>query len=163
MKSYAPLFLFLAACGGVETTRVVDMAGPVDLQEGPGTLCADPRADAYQVPLAKSSAAGRFTVTLVESVPGPPNIGTDTWTLQVADMQQQPINNAMIAVKPWMPDHGHGTGVKATVTPSDSDGHYSVTPLYLFMAGYWVVTFTITPSDGSAADTVAFSFCLADQ
>jgi hypothetical protein len=70
------------------------------------------------------------------------------------------VSGATITVKPWMPDHGHGTSAQALVTPSATTGQYVIDPLYLFMAGYWTVTLTIT--SGSVTDTVVFSLCLAD-
>jgi hypothetical protein len=34
-----------------------------------------------------------------------------------------------------------------------------VTPLYLFMAGIWSITFTTTPASGPT-DSAAFFFCI---
>jgi YtkA-like len=158
--------MFAAAilgCGGGGAA----MSGPdlslpasTDLSVG-GTLCSDPRADPYMANFTKPSAKGTFNVTLVESVPGPPAIGNDTWTLLVKDASGAAMSGATITVKPWMPDHGHGTSVNATITPAAADGTYTVTPLYLFMAGLWQITFTITSSTG-ATDQVVFSYCLAE-
>lgn len=64
-------------------------------------------------------------------------------------------------VCPWMPAHHHGTTVLASVSPDATPGQYTVTPLYLFMAGYWTVTLTLT--SGSTTDTVAYSVCLSDS
>jgi hypothetical protein len=60
---------------------------------------------------------------------------------------------------PFMPDHGHGTGVKAVVTPTGSDGRYEVAPLYLFMPGYWEVTLTV--QTGAVRDDVVFPVCIS--
>ena len=67
-----------------------------------------------------------------------------------------------ITVTPFMPDHGHGTSVRAVVT-AQPDGSFSVTPLYLFMAGVWRVTIAVGvgASDAGASESVAFFFCVA--
>jgi hypothetical protein len=45
------------------------------------------------------------------------------------------------------------------VTPTGSDGTYAITPLYLFMAGYWEVTLTIQV--GATRDDVVFPVCIS--
>ena len=163
-RLHCGLFVFVATigCGGPASTPAPDLSPPPssDLAVG-GTLCSDPRADPYMANLTKPSAKGTFQVTLVDSVPGPPAIGNDTWTLQITDASGAATTGATITVKPWMPDHGHGTSVNATVTPAGANGTYTVTPLYLFMAGLWQLTFTITSTSG-ATDQVVFSYCLAE-
>jgi hypothetical protein len=147
----------LIGCGGDKAmTSAPDMALV-------GKLCtpADPRADAWKLPLAKASAMGSFNVTLLKSQENIPLIGdTTTWTLQIADPSGAMISNADVSVLPWMPDHHHGTSVKAAAKAMATAGQYQVTPLYLFMAGYWTITFTITTP--AATDTVVFSLCLTD-
>ncbi|HZS40261.1 MAG TPA: FixH family protein [Polyangia bacterium] len=164
--SHFGLVIFAAAlgCGGHgNQPSGPDLSGPLstDMSIPGGPLCSDPRADPYMPGLTKPSVNGDFNVTLVGSVPGPPSIGNDTWTLEIADKSGAAMNGATITVKPWMPDHGHGTSVTASVTPAGNDGTYTVTPLYLFMAGLWQVTFTIKSSTGTS-DTVVFSYCLAE-
>jgi hypothetical protein len=58
-----------------------------------------------------------------------------------------------------MPDHGHGTAIRPVISPLPDAGNYKVTPLYLFMAGLWEVTFDVTTASG-AQDAVVFSFCI---
>ncbi len=120
------------------------------------TCQADPRVDAYSANLAKRSASGAYQVVLVKADPAPPAIGVNTWTIRVEDGGGAPMPSVALKVLPFMPDHGHGTSVKATVTPQ-ADGTASVTPLYLFMGGVWRVEFN--PQDG-AADPVDFFFCI---
>jgi len=149
-------------CGGLGSKGGPDMAPSPDLMPLAGMLCNDARADAWVLPIRKGSAKGVFDVTLLASQASPPIIGDlTTWTLQVADAQGAMVQNAAIAAKPWMPDHGHGTSVNATVMPAGAPGQYAITPLYLFMAGYWTVTFTISDGAG-ASDTVVYSVCLTD-
>ncbi len=158
MQRLAVAFLVaVAGCGGSgKPAPMPDMAPAV------GLLCVDARADSWALPIVKTSKNGAFQVTLVASAASPPIIGDlTTWTLQVADTQGTMVDNAAIAVKPWMPDHGHGTDVKATVSAGDAPGQYKITPLYLFMAGYWTITFTITNGAG-VSDSVVYSVCLSD-
>ena len=153
----------LAACGGADNRSGADMTmGPPDFAGAVGKLCSDARADNWSLPIAKKSANGSFTVTLLSSAASPPLIGDLTeWTVQVADGSGAMVDGATIDVKPWMPDHGHGTDAVAHVMAGGAPGQYAITPLYLFMAGYWTVTLTIT--DDSTTDTVVFSLCLAES
>ena len=165
----------VAGCGGSDKPTTsgqmtgADMSAPLV-----GMLCTDARADNWQLPLTKPTTGGAYKVTLVSSHAGIPVIGdsTTTWTIAIADATTgAPVQGASIAVLPWMPDHGHGTSVRAVVTESASTpGQYALEPLYFFMAGYWQVTLTITSdgnattgdADGGAADKVVFSLCLTD-
>jgi hypothetical protein len=150
----------LTGCGGAKASPDMTPA-PHDMAPIVGMLCSDARADNWTLPIAKASKNGAFNVTLVDSTASPPIIGDLTkWTLQIADATGAMLDGATIAVKPWMPDHGHGTSVNATVMPVGAPGQYAITPLYLFMAGYWTVTFTITT--GTTSDTVVYSVCLSD-
>ncbi len=72
------------------------------------------------------------------------------------------MDGATIKAVPWMPDHGHGTSVKPTVTPAGTAGTYNIANVYLFMPGLWQTTLTIQMPDQSS-DQVVFSFCLNDQ
>ena len=153
----------LGACGGTNQ-GAADMtpAPPTDIAGVVGMLCADARADRWDLPIAKPSKNGAFNVSLLTSAQSPPVIGDlTTWTLQIADDKGAMVDDATITVKPWMPDHGHGTDAVANVTPASTAGQYTVAPLYLFMAGYWTITFTIT--NGAVTDTVVYSVCLADS
>ncbi len=58
-----------------------------------------------------------------------------------------------------MPDMGHGTSIVPSMT-ANSDGTYTVQPLYLFMAGVWSITFTTVPASGPGDSAVFFFFCV---
>ena len=156
------LLALLGGCGGGSNHAADMTAAPADLTALIGTLCNDARADPWQLPLTKPSQHGAFRVSLLASAASPPLIGDlTTWTLQIADSQGALVDAATIAVEPWMPDHKHGTDAVAHVTPAGTPGQYRVTPLYLFMAGYWTITITIT--NGAASDTVVYSVCLSES
>src|SRR5262249_28479379 len=122
---------------------------------GPTVTCQnDPRVDTYVANLTKASPSGQVKVTLVSSDPAPPIRGTNTWTVKVTDVGGNPMATADLVVTPFMPDHGHGTTIKAAITPK-GDGTYEIQPLYLFMPGVWRI------SIGLGKDTVEFFFCVA--
>jgi len=156
------LLLVGDGCGGTNDAPADMTEGPADFAGAVGKLCTDARADAWTLPIAKASKNGSFDVTLLSSAASPPLIGDLTeWTVQVADAQGAMVDGATIDVKPFMPDHGHGTDAVAHVTAAGAPGQYAIQPLYLFMAGYWTVTLTIT--SGAVTDTVVYSVCLTDK
>ena len=59
----------------------------------------------------------------------------------------------------FMPDHGHPSSVKPAATDVGG-GMYEVTPLYLFMAGYWEVTLTFVPP-GGVKQAIVFPLCIS--
>jgi hypothetical protein len=119
----------------------------------------EPQVDVYQPNLTKTSADGTLQVVLVSADPIPPAQGTNTWTIRVEDATGTPLQGATITVTPFMPEHGHGTSVVPVVT-ANADASYTVSSLYLFMAGLWRVTFTVTPEDAASPASVAFFFCV---
>jgi hypothetical protein len=63
-----------------------------------------------------------------------------------------------------MPDHQPGTSVVPGVT-AQSGGNYQISPLYLFMSGYWEITVNLTPpaAAGTTAgphETALFKVCI---
>jgi hypothetical protein len=139
-----------------------------DIHDGQGTCqhdhghdtdepdcAADTRTDEYAVGLSKT---GTFvTATFVSADPAPPALDDNTWVLSFSDAGV-PLDGLEITVTPTMPDHGHGTPVAAVVTPTGEAGQYSITPINLFMAGYWEIAFDIT--QGAEHDAVVFGFCV---
>jgi hypothetical protein len=116
------------------------------------------RATREPVGLDKMSKMGTFDVKVTAGSPDPAVKGPNTWTVQIDDGTGAPVDGLTLKVTPFMPDHNHGTSVKATVTPMGSGG-YAITPLYLYMAGYWEVTVDITPATGSS-DSVVLPICI---
>jgi hypothetical protein len=122
--------------------------------------CAmDPRAEQYTAGMERMGKNNLIKMSLMLSDPAPPHKGTNVWTLRLADAEGADQRGATINVTPWMPDHLHGTSLKANVTPSGADGYYTAMPLYLFMAGLWEVTFDVTTA-GGVKDSVVFRFCV---
>jgi len=135
---------------------------PVDAAVPDGDLvgCAtDPRDDTYAAGMMKPGTQGNFQFVLMTANPGPPGLDANTWTVKLQDMGGAPVPGATFAtIKPWMPDHGHGSTATPTVT-DNGDGTYTVDDLYFFMAGLWQVPLTVQVN--GKGDTVTFSFCVA--
>ena len=118
----------------------------------------DTRAMTYTANMQLQGVSKFLTFVLEQSVPAPPIKGTNTWTLKVLDGSAQPVSDASLTVKPFMPDHGHGTSVVPQVAPAGDA--YTISNLYLFMAGLWQVTITVTTPSGTQNDAAVFSFCV---
>jgi hypothetical protein len=151
--SWVAVVCCIAACGGAEPSSQVDGGPDTDVV----TCQNDPRVSAYAANLTKASTSGAYQIVLVDADPAPPALYTNTWTIKVENGSGAPMTDAELNVVPFMPDHGHGTSVKANVT-AQPDGTMSVTPLYLFMGGVWRVEFN--PQSGTP-DPVDFFFCIA--
>jgi hypothetical protein len=119
--------------------------------------CDDPRVQLFVPNMQQAGASGAFTFVLVSSSPSPPADESNTFVLQVLDAGGQQVTGATLTVIPTMPTMGHGTST-VTVTPN-SDGSYTLQPLYFFMAGLWEIA--ITAESGSQKDTTSFYFCVA--
>jgi hypothetical protein len=117
----------------------------------------DPRVMNYASGLTVTSTSGDYKYVLLNSNPAPPARGTDTWTIQITNASGQAQAGLAASVLPFMPDHGHGSSVNATVT-ANADGTYTVTPLYLFMPGVWRVGFSVPANQQS--DVGNFFFCI---
>ena len=141
----------VAACGGKTTTN--------DLPDAGYDCTVETRADMFSAGMMKVGSQGKLTFKLMSSTPAPPSRGDNTWQVDIVDGGGAAVTGAAVVVTPFMPDHNHGTGIKAVVT-EPSAGHYQVTPVNLWMPGLWQVTVRATPSGGTA-DAAVFSFCIA--
>jgi hypothetical protein len=147
----AALALAAASCGGSNAMPVID--------SGPLYSCAtETRAVPYEPNLMRTSSAGTYTAVLVKADPAPPIKGDNTWTVRILDANQMPVDGLSITPSANMPDHNHPPSAKPVVTPL-GNGSYSMTPLYLFMAGFWEVTLTLQPAGGDK-DSVVFPICI---
>lgn len=119
---------------------------------------SEERDDEYTLGLEKSGAAVR--VQFVDAVPAPPDRGDNTWTLRVLDLATgEAMQDVMLVVDPYMPDHMHSTSIPVQVTPIEEPGVVQLDPVNLFMPGLWQVKLAfILPEQQS--DQVVFSFCV---
>jgi hypothetical protein len=169
------LLLALAACGhssGTGATGANATAGDADVLDdaavaddalvGEVSCADDTRVDHYTANLKKPGQKGVYTFQLSQVDPAPPVKGTNTFVVKVLGANQMPVGGEL-RVNPTMPDHGHGTSVKAVVTFDASTSSYTVKPLYLFMSGVWRIQLDLYAGDADAGpptDTVAFFFCI---
>lgn len=143
------------------TAQIPADGGAADLRSdasGPSTLCTDPRADPWLLPLTKSTSGGGFRVSLLEGSPAPPAIGKNTWTLRVTNTSGQPVSGLSLSVHPYMPDHGHGTALPDVIAGTES-GTYQIRAMDLFMAGVWQVEVSLGTVQ---SDLIVFTYCLIE-
>ena len=131
------------------------------------TCAAETRATPYSAGMSETSISGAWTVKLLnnifvldgKSLSEAPAKGTDTWNIEVLDASGAPTDGVVTGVSPWMPDHRHGT--TPVMVSAAGAGTYTLTPLYLYMAGYWEITVNLAGT-GSAADSAMFPICVPD-
>jgi hypothetical protein len=148
-----------AACGGGgDGEGPAETPGPTP---GSGIDCErETRDDPYVPGRVVDGERGVFQVTLVASDPAPPDKGDNTWTLEVTERAGgQPVDGATIEITPFMPDHGHGTPIRAQVTAGGAPGVYRAGPVNTWMPGYWEVSVSVVGSDGRS-DRVVFKLCI---
>lgn len=126
-------------------------------QDGMTFTCADDgRAPEW---IANYAASGTTIKVTVNSDPAPPAKGDSTWTILVTDQNDTPLDGLTIDATPFMPDHGHGTPLQETVTVGSQAGEYVLSPVNLWMPGYWEVTLAVDDGNG-LTDSVMYQVCI---
>lgn len=125
------------------------------MEEEESRCAAEDRDEPFHLGLERDGEATKMVFTDAE--PAEPIRGINKWTLDVTDLADAPVEGATLTVKPWMPDHGHGSP-QPVVVEDVGDGQYVLDPVNLFMAGYWEIT--ITTEMGDATDEAMFPFCV---
>jgi hypothetical protein len=152
-----PLTVVVAACSG-------GGSAPPDADEALACMAAG-RGDMYTPGLERAGKSGALDFKLMSAAPAPPGFNNNTWTIQVNSMSAgvvgSPLDGATITVTPFMPDHQHGTAIKAKVQAMPG-GQYQLSPINLWMPGYWETTITVssTVSSGAVQDSVVYKFCI---
>jgi hypothetical protein len=125
----------------------------------------DTRDEAYVAGIAKIGTAS-YTIAINDSLPAPPAKGDNVWTIEIRDSADVPMTGLSVTTSSYMPDHGHGSPIIADVTEV-GDGVYTLSPVNLFMPGYWEVTVTAidlgatdSPDDDVDLDSAMFKFCI---
>jgi len=145
---YALAFLVLAlACGG-------DDEGSFE----PQNCSTEDRAPTFELGLAETGGSG-YRVTVTDSFPFPVARDDNDWTITIADGDGAIAAGLDVVLDPQMPDHGHGTPVKATVAETDP-GTYEVTRINLWMPGYWEIGVQLRDTTDDLVDTLTFRVCV---
>jgi hypothetical protein len=135
-----------------------DTHGETHGETGTSDCAAETRDDDFAIGLSKSGTL--VEATFMSADPAPPIKGDNTWMLSLTDLDGQPLADLDIVAIPTMPDHGHGTPIVAVVTALETPGQYEITPVNLFMAGYWQITLDVTLPGEGGQDSLMFGFCV---
>jgi len=76
---------------------------------------------------------------LVSTDPERQRRGYNAFTVRFSDLSHAPYEPAAATAVPWMPQHGHGTAVAASVYPGPNSGEWVIDNLNLFMPSYWKI------------------------
>jgi hypothetical protein len=139
--------ILLAGCGDEETeSQEVNVC---DVNNTP--------YDSYAAGMVAQGA--QFSVKLLDSIPSPPARGENQWSAQLLDGAGNPASDVAITrVKPFMPDHGHGSSSPPDVGAMASDGTVQIEAIDFMMPGVWNITFEVDVA--GTADNAVFSLCI---
>lgn len=96
-------------------------------------------ADDFVLPLTKQSLDEMWSASLVEASPSPPAKGNNVWRVDLRDVDDNPVDDADLRVRLFMPLHGHGAPTP-DVTVNDN-GEYEISRINFIMGGLWEVRF----------------------
>jgi hypothetical protein len=125
-----------------------------------GTTTGDSAVDVYVDGVSKTTDSG-LTIAVMAASPAPPDVGSNVWTMELADEAGAMVSGAEIVLEPEMPQHGHGAN-PSTYTGAeraDEAGVYDFGGMNLIMPGAWTIHVRITPSGGTMEAT-EFTFDL---
>jgi len=160
--AFTSALAFAGACAGEDAPAPVD-AGDTAIGAGgltgDVTCAADARVDLYVAGLTAEGERGELAFRIDSSEPAPPAKGGNTWEVSVLDADGSPMLGRLdLALD--MPDHGHGSQVDPEVTYDEDTGRFTITPLYLFMAGVWRIELTLVSDAEKVVDRGTFYFCI---
>lgn len=143
---------FATSTGGCSSPAADDDGGTTY------NCAADTRDEQFLAGMQKEGAGG-VVVALTSATPAPPARDDNAWVIDVSKAGAA-VTGATIKVTPFMPDHRHGTSVVVVVTPDATvPGRYQLSPINLWMPGFWEITIDVTPA-GGVRDSVVFRFCI---
>lgn len=89
---------------------------------------------------AQFTLADGRTLTIVQKRPQDTERGENTWTLQLLGADGAAAAGEEVALRPFMPAHGHATNPPEILGTEATPGRYEVGPFNLFMPGEWQLT-----------------------
>ena len=101
------------------------------------------------------TSTGGYIVALASASPAPPDVGDNTWTLQIRTTDG-PATGLEVRLRPWMPLHGHGLSPATYAGTEVSDGTYDIEMFDVIMPGLW--EFKVEIGEG---DEAVFPLCAA--
>jgi hypothetical protein len=160
--------VLVVACSSNGTTPDAADSGS-EAQGGDPTSCGAP-ADTYVANFVKQGTRGKYTFTLVEGTPAPPDLDGNTWTMKIVDATGASPTLAQVGVTPFMPQMGHGSDQTPQIA-ANADGTFALSNIYLFMPGLWTITVAVNEpvATGDAGttthapisiDDAVYTFCL---
>ncbi|NDJ59868.1 MAG: FixH family protein [Chloroflexi bacterium] len=96
----------------------------------------------------------------LEVAPDPASVGAAVLLVRLADAEDKPITDAVVAVRGDM-NHAGMVPVDGAGEPTDVEGEYTV-PFQWTMGGDWIVTVTATLADGTIVEQ-QFPFSVTAQ
>jgi hypothetical protein len=151
LQTIALLLLLGVAAASCTTT------GPSDTNTTDATPGPAPDPEMYRDGMTKSTDDGLFTVALT-SLPGPPLVGINTWTLLVRDPVGG-LEGANLTVDAVMLEDEHQADSITSVS-EEFGGEYRANPVEFDTPGVWAVEITI--EHGGTADSLVFVFDIMD-
>lgn len=155
------LTTLVVACGGGDSKPTGQNTNTTQGSNDSNTVAnntdSNTNSDTYADGLTKTGQMGKVQVMLANANPAPPDVGENSWVIEVMDADGQPIDGVTVTVSPYMPAHGHGT-TPADYTGVTADGGLTeVGPFDLFMPGTWETTVKV---EGTVDDVATFTFDL---
>ena len=114
-------------------------------------------ADTFVAGITKTSTSGR-TVAVSSALPTPPDVGDNSWAIEVTDTGGAPVEALSIEIVPWMPLHNHGLTPPTYGSIDAGGGTYDIDTFDLIMPGVWEFTVDVGVAEG-APDEAIFKFC----
>ncbi|MCK6569650.1 FixH family protein [Myxococcota bacterium] len=89
-------------------------------------------------PAASEGSRGDFVIEGAFEPPGP-KLGDNVLSVEVTDLEGEPVTGAVVTVTPFMPAHGHGSPETPAVVDVGG-GRYRADNVVLHMPGTWQLT-----------------------
>jgi hypothetical protein len=120
--------------------------------------------DEFVIGLSKAGENGHYTFSISSFAPAPPSRFLNEWTLSIMSTASPaaPLEaTGVLAMTPYMPQHGHGAGVDVEIEPMPAAGEFKFSSINLHMPGLWDVTVEVDPA-GPTYDKVVFKPCIPE-
>lgn len=116
--------------------------------------------DDFVIGLSKTGDNGLYTFALTSFSPAPPARLLNEWTMTITPTASAAVpTTEVLAMTPYMPQHGHGAGVDVEISPMPAAGEFKFSTINLHMPGIWEVTVEVT---GASYDSVKFIPCIPE-